>query len=205
MIRVIAFFLVTMSIVFATPSLASVVHKDWKSSNDQLVSFEQASGLDWLKLSATTGKTLSYVTSHLSDEFYGWRFPTVAEVRSMAEAQLGAALLMPAFNSGQSVSLSAEQRQKWYTFFGKTDDSTASWGYVEPDQISGIYGVGIFPGVSFHNILYGEAAKNGHAHTYFTGIYLVREAVTVADVTTPAGLAALLMVAGCWSRRKSRR
>lgn len=179
---------------------AAVVHKDWKLPGDNLVSFEQRSGLDWLKLSATKGKTLSYVTTHLTDEFYGWRFPTVAEVRSMAEAQIGAAILAPAFNYGHSVSLTDVQRQIWYEFIGMTDIATASFGYVEPSNISGIYGVGLFPGGSFHNILYGEASKDGHNHTYFIGIYLVRDAVM--DVSTPACFGALLILAGFLSRRK---
>lgn len=179
---------------------AAVVHKDWKVSGDQFVSFDQQTNLDWLKLSATTGKTLSYVTSHLGDEYYGWRFPTVTEVRAMAETRLGASLLSPAFTSGSSVTLSTAQRQTWYEFMGITHTS-ASFGYVEPSHISGIYGVGIFPGGSFTNILYGETAKDGHAHTYFIGIYLVRDAVM--DVNGPFAVGALaLLVIVSMMRRK---
>lgn len=197
--RWISVIMLSLGLLSAAGADAAMIHKNWKNAGDQLVSYEQESNLDWLKLSATGGKTWRYVSNNLQSEFAGWRFPTYSEVKLMAERLLGQARLQQVFSGGPSIDLTKVEDQNWYQAMGRTDSSTASFGLVLNDKQQ-VFGVGLFPGGNFNNLQYSSTAVDGHAHTYFTGIYLVRDAV--ADVAAPAPLAGLMLLLGLFLRRQ---
>ena len=58
---------------------------DWKTTNDKKITLDTFSGLEWLDLSLTTSTSLAEMSLLLSTTYQGWRFPTKAEVNSLAD------------------------------------------------------------------------------------------------------------------------
>ncbi len=56
---------------------------DWKAEGDNLVILDASTGLEWLKLTETDGKSIAAVKSELSTTYLGWRQPTEYEVNNM--------------------------------------------------------------------------------------------------------------------------
>lgn len=68
---------------------AALVSSDWNSANDNLITSDTTSGLEWLDLSQTYGMTLATASSQFGTTFSGFRFATHAEVLGlMTEAGL---------------------------------------------------------------------------------------------------------------------
>ena len=58
------------------------IHTDWRSEGDKLSTLDTTSGLEWLKLPETLGKSISEVEGLLGagQQYEGWRIPTSDEV-----------------------------------------------------------------------------------------------------------------------------
>jgi hypothetical protein len=62
---------------------AAIISYDLNSENDNLVTLDDSTGIEWLDGSVTAGKTLSEVNGMLSTNLKGWRLPTRAEINSL--------------------------------------------------------------------------------------------------------------------------
>lgn len=72
---------------FAFNANAELIDADYLSSNDNLVTFDTKSGLEWLDLTETLRMSVNEVESQLVEggQFYGWRFPTKEEVYALID------------------------------------------------------------------------------------------------------------------------
>jgi len=69
---------------FSINAMAGFVHTDWATENDKQVTLDEDTGIEWLKLNNTIGKSMNEV---MSDSAYdGWRLPTNDEVESFVKS-----------------------------------------------------------------------------------------------------------------------
>lgn len=76
----------TLSVMLSLMSFSSSAafqHADWSVAGDKKATLDTDSGLTWLKLGNTVGKSVSAVESLLSTTYKGWRLPTSTEVEQM--------------------------------------------------------------------------------------------------------------------------
>lgn len=71
------------ALTLSVSSHAAFVATDWKTSGDGLATLDTSTGIEWMDLSQTRGRSIQYVMDNLSTEFAGWRLPTQAEVQQM--------------------------------------------------------------------------------------------------------------------------
>jgi len=70
---------------------AALISSDWKAANDNLVTIDTNSGLEWLDLTVTRDRTPHDISNKfgVGQEFEGWRYATTAEVASLWNAAGG--------------------------------------------------------------------------------------------------------------------
>ena len=56
---------------------------DWKSAGDNRVFLDTKTGIEWLKLSETSAKSVATVESEISTLYNGWRIATMDEVENL--------------------------------------------------------------------------------------------------------------------------
>lgn len=77
-----------LSTVLALSSIAfsanaAFVSTDWQVAGDKKATLDTETGLEWLDLTQTDGKSYVEVSALLSTTLSGWRFPTPSEVHQM--------------------------------------------------------------------------------------------------------------------------
>lgn len=77
-----AFFLFAVGMVSAQAS-AAFVATDWQSAGDEGATLDTTTGIEWLDLTVTKGKSYAEVSALLSTTLKGWRFPTTSETHAM--------------------------------------------------------------------------------------------------------------------------
>jgi hypothetical protein len=70
-------------------SHASFVTTDWNSDNDRKATLDVDTGLEWLDVSETFGKSYNTVVSELNTTYSGFRLPTVSEFTTMYNRYVG--------------------------------------------------------------------------------------------------------------------
>lgn len=63
---------------------AEFITTDWKSQGDGLAILDTNTGIEWLKLTQTGGKSINEVKSLLGSVYAGWRLPTHDEIKTLA-------------------------------------------------------------------------------------------------------------------------
>ncbi len=113
---------------------ASVVSTDWQSAGDNLLTYDDVSGLQWLDLTETYGLTYDYVSGEFGagGEFEGFRYATNAEVQALwanfgIDLSAGAATSSP--GADPNVALAG-------SFLGNTWTIYAAFDY--PAGVSGL-------------------------------------------------------------------
>lgn len=156
---------------------AAFVATDWKSGGDTLATLDTNTGLEWLDLSQTMGKSLSDVTSLLSTTYKGWRLPTVAEITKLAQSIVphfvGEELNWDGYLQDSKSPITNEVQ----ALFGGTLGlyKTPQWGNVK------VFGVNY--GLLF-NTLTSEFVPTFASKTY--GVYLVSDGgTTLSSINNP--------------------
>jgi hypothetical protein len=62
---------------------AELVHMDWKVDGDALATLDVDTGIEWLKLSETAGRSYNTVSGQLTSDFVGWRLPSESEFQTL--------------------------------------------------------------------------------------------------------------------------
>lgn len=65
---------------------AGFVATDWQAAGDGKATLHTETGLEWLDLKQTAGKSINDVKALLGTTYAGWRMPTFSEVYAMASA-----------------------------------------------------------------------------------------------------------------------
>lgn len=55
----------------------------WKTDGDNLVTLDTVTGIEWLDLTVTRGKSIDEVSALLQSSYTGWRLPTPGEMRTL--------------------------------------------------------------------------------------------------------------------------
>ncbi|MCB5226492.1 DUF1566 domain-containing protein [Alishewanella sp. 16-MA] len=198
---------------------AAFVATDWKSIGDGLATLDTQTGLEWLDLTETGGKSINEVKALLDTVYAGWRLPTHDEIKTLAVSLFPTIEPRKDVFSNATVSSTAEQRAT-HSMFGQ-NVTGHTYGYYE---VSGsTYGFssrqvnGAAVWFSYHYATNLDKKRN------YEGIYLVSDGgttlssindptininnpnapINMADVSAPAGLAAagvLILMMG--ARRK---
>lgn len=92
--------LITVSAVsmlfLSTSSRAEFISTNYLTENDNQIAFDTETGLEWLKLNVTSGKSISNVMELMNNgEYEGFRFATASEVDAIIEK------LMPSLFSSE--------------------------------------------------------------------------------------------------------
>lgn len=77
--------LILASVLISAQANAAFVSTDWKSQGDAKATLDTETGLEWLDLNLTTGRSIFDVKQLIKEggSLFGWRLPTVSEVESL--------------------------------------------------------------------------------------------------------------------------
>ena len=103
------FSIVTAGVLFAGSANAKLMEFDLESEGDGLVTLDTNSGLMWLDLTVTGGKSISQVKAMLANgELEGWRLPVAQDVYDLALSTFSS--LNDSINSSiEKISFSVDQ------------------------------------------------------------------------------------------------
>ena len=205
-----AIILLCLTILTSTNVRAGFIATDWLVEGDSLSVLHEETGVEWLKLTETAGKTFPIIISDLENGKYdGWRLPTLDEVDIM-----------------------------WNSFFDETpqgsqlywnDDTVLKarefgelFGYVKSGYNFSIgrYLIDLDADISgMHFVVYNNTNNDGYmavsdrdkatSGQSIYGIYLVKDGVgseneptTPVDAPTTLGIFSILLIAFSTVRRK---
>lgn len=165
--------LIFVAAFFTIPANAAFISTDWKSVGDKSATLDTSTGLEWLDLTHTFGKSYSTVESQLSTLYSGWRLPTYAEIVQLTAnifAPYGKSPYVASFDSSAAV-------YQFKLMFGSSVYSTYQVGFYK--DLNGAIRV---TGMSdYHKHMYGLY----HGYTYSVngvstghGIWLVSDGGT---------------------------
>lgn len=143
-----------MATMTSFTSNAGIISTDWHSEGDSLSSLHQETGVEWLDLTVTKGKSISYVLEQTGKGgiYEGWRLPTLNEI-----ATLFSYAFNKEFTKYDSESITTNQFNSFSSLFGVTHsyyNNNRSWNY----QINGwTYEDGV---------LYQTVVNNGYSSKY---------------------------------------
>lgn len=110
-----------------TSAQAELVNTDWKVAGDARATLHQESGIEWLKLNNTKGKSIGAITSLLSTTYQGWRLPTHEEVGNLMDFHF---TLLDLTDDSMIVADSVENRAQGVSWVEKMSDTWISSNYV---------------------------------------------------------------------------
>ena len=165
-------------------NIGEFVSIDYKNENDNLVTLDATTGLEWLDISETTGLIYSEFEAGNISGFDGWRLPTESEVNDMIER-------FAEVDFDVSIVVSNSIYNKFFSLYGITAQSevtswqSGAWVKKENGEIN-------VAGVSKNRVMYNTSLSNptntalsitGYAHF---GIWLVSEGgVSITSISQP--------------------
>lgn len=198
--------------LFAGAAQAELVEFDLASAGDGQVTLDTNSGLMWLDLTVTGGKSISQVKGMLANgELDGWRLPTTQEVYDLA---------LSTFSTLEDTSIThtyaptAAEDVEQFALMGQ-NVSYYTYGQYEIDG-KGTYLMGTFPDVFILNHKLGTNDTQQVNRSY-DGVFLVstnydmaisgfemKDAVSASDVPAPLAIAGLALMGLFAGRRKQK-
>lgn len=183
----VATLLVTAAV--SAPAHADFFHTDWKAEGDQLAVVDTDTGLEWLKIDATLGRSYNDIVASLNDEFAGWRLPTNDEVTDMFNNMLGDPYGDQGVVNTHTSSRIEVAEGNIFREYMSTEDSTMSsriygW-YANGNGSSSLAGGGLWDTAFYTYYTYSSGQANtGRANT---GVYLVSDGgTTYSSIKNPS-------------------
>tara|TARA_Y100000310_G_scaffold340989_2_gene438669 strand:- start:8641 stop:9327 length:687 start_codon:yes stop_codon:yes gene_type:complete len=183
----VATLLVTAAV--SAPAHADFFHTDWKAKGDQLAVVDTDTGLEWLKIDATLGRSYNDIVASLNDEFSGWRLPTNDEVTDMFNNMLGSPYGSQGVVSSHINSGIAEEKRAIFREYMSIENSSMYarvYGWFENGGGSTVLGGGGLWDSKFftHHTYSSSQADTGRANT---GVYLVSDGgTTYSSINNPS-------------------
>lgn len=72
-----------LTALYSAAASASLQSIHWKSNGDGQVTLDTSTGIEWLDLTVTRGKSIDEVSAMLQSSYAGWRLPTASEMRTL--------------------------------------------------------------------------------------------------------------------------
>lgn len=160
----------TLQLSAANAALQSI---HWKNEGDNLVTLDTDTGIEWLDLTITRGKSLKEISSLLSGEYTGWRLPTVAEMRTLMFATHGHSINndMEYVNSKAASSESVLRHR----LLGVTESQTTSGYYAGAGGVYAFLSVGNYLNTGGYFYFNHYRGTDINYKTEGAGIYLVSD------------------------------
>lgn len=163
---------------------ASFVHTDWKTAGDAQATLDSSTGLEWLKLNNTAGKSLATVRAEIDTLYEGWRLPTEVEVMQLFRNLLGNNY---AYVEGEAATqrnfvMPTEMRAIARAFLGDSGGGTAYGWYMLQSIPNSIGGSGLWINGHWYNWTYSltQGGRGG------TGVFLVSDGgATLSSINNP--------------------
>jgi hypothetical protein len=162
---------------------ANFVYTDWKSTGDSKALLHEETGLEWLRLSSTRGKSIDSVTAAFDTTYNGWRLPTNDEITEVMQglwARYGGTSLQyntkTNRNNGDSRGTVDFVRK-----FGQGDFRAASHNglYVDEDDVVRRFGVYMNNSSGNYSINYALENTSTYSKTSemnnYGGVFLVSD------------------------------
>lgn len=208
-------FLLSAALVSITSvAQAEFTHVDWLTANDQQVTLDSNTGLEWLKLNNTRNKSIDVVKSELDSEYAGWRLPSKFEVNTLFSTLFD----IDAVNNGTYAISNSSSEAHHNTLINMLE-----WlGKVNVGTITSTYGL-YYKGDELNRVVMsggaGDTSESGRTtHLYddyegydersygqHYGVFLVRndsQAQAASDVSGPLSIAALGLAGLAGLRRR---
>lgn len=180
---------------------AAFLPTDWKLQGDSLATLDTESGLEWLDLTQTDGKSINQVKDLLSTSLSGWRFPTVSEVDRMMRNFVGTAMNFDNATNGSIYVHGPGNpiRGAFSTLFGSShsDNRGTSFAYFSFGLYTGTDGTIRQAGVEFsgydtgrnnyfYNNYLSKYSKSASTASIYQGVWLVSDGgVTLSSKNDP--------------------
>lgn len=193
--------------LMSTQASAAFVFTDWKTTGDKLSTLDTKTGLEWLDLSRTYGKTFNQVVSQLSTTYAGWRLPTESEVSQLMLNFYGTrGLTAVGWSSRNVITSTVARNAEIYFRFGsntttRVSDSMVTIGnYLDDNGNLRAAGSALSSAGTTYTILYGMAATgtysrdsvvtttgwNFRQHDNAHGVWLVSDGgTTLSSINNP--------------------
>ena len=155
--------------LISTQASAAFVSTDWKTAGDKLATLDTKTGLEWLDLSQTYGRTFNQIVSQLSTTYAGWRLPTESEVSQLMLNFYGAPGLTAIGWSSRNVITSTVARNAEIFFrMGSninryTDNLITIGNYLDGDGSLKAAGSALSSAGTVYTILYGMASTGTYS------------------------------------------
>lgn len=177
----------TLLTVISLGANANFIKGDWLSIGDNLSVVDTDTGIEWLSVDQTNGKSIATVQDQLSTTYLGWRLPTRAEVGEM----MGNMYLFTD-SSGASEKLTAQDSSVFSEAMGFSSATAFSSAFHLNDEISTFVGSSqiLMSGFSGTDIT-RNSNTSGIVHMNFAhaeiGVYLVSDGgVTISSISDPS-------------------
>ncbi len=114
-------------VLFSSVAHAELVSTDWLSEGDSKATLDTKTGLEWLDLSVTRGKSVDQVQALLNTDYSGWKIANEQQVFELLENSLSFINFdIDERNSATSTSsYSISQTNKFISLFGEFRSSNA--------------------------------------------------------------------------------
>lgn len=170
---------------------AALIETDWKISGDKQATLDTETGIEWLDVSLTRGKSINQVIAELNTLYKGWRLPSQNEVF---------ALFQHAFSASSPTYVKQGSATAYYNFnvydyehhnftfaFGDTYTPWYSYGaYVAQDGSVKVSGAG-GNGAQTSSVVYINYARGTlNEGSFYDGVFLVSDGgVTLSSISNP--------------------
>lgn len=187
---------VAASLLLSVNAHAGFVETDWQTVGDKKATLHQETGLEWLDLTVTGGKTINEVRAMLNTSLVGWRMPTYDEIKQLA-ASMFPTMQGPEYHYGAISGAYANE----FKMFG-SNIANHYYGIFERDNRT--YGMSLYSTtstppntLSSGELYYGyslSSAGGGYrggssdldVYRVYEGVYLVSDGgVTLSSLNNP--------------------
>ena len=173
-------------------SHAGIISTDWHSEGDSLSSLHQETGIEWLDLTVTKGKSLKYVLEQTETGgiYDGWRLPTLDEISNLFSYAFN-----KEFTKYDSESITTSQFNSFSSLFGLTQsyyNNNRSWnkqinGWTYEDGV--LYQTIVNNGYSskYAQVSTGAGGSSIETVSSYRGVWLVNDGgVTLSSINNPS-------------------
>lgn len=189
---------VALALTCALPASAGFVHQDLTTEGDSKVTFHEETGLNWMKLSVTSGMSIDQVSAQFGDggQFDGWRLATDKEVEAMLKVMIPTITFADNQINGSHVSQGggvAPFALNWMKWMGTTLYGTTnySYGLYYQEGASTILMTGFTQGSNLwqnkvYDDYYSAAYRSSWASADY-GIFMVKAGSLNQEPSVPPG------------------
>lgn len=182
---------------------AAFIETDWKSTGDKLSTLDTATGLEWLDLTLTKGRSIAHTIAELNEGglYKGWRLPSASEVHGLMSSILSDyawAFNQNVYKSTQvaysSNNGASHQVRQFWQLFGMTQiqqgDASGSFGmYLDPNYNGSLLAGpqnGTNTGSGRDRYIYNYTLPGASYAYHSYGVFLVNDGgVTLSSIQDP--------------------